>query len=112
MLVGAGLLARTVYNLQRADLGFPAEQLLLARVDFREAGDEEARRETMLRELVGQFQRVPGVKAVSFSQLGVFSGGESSTSIDVEGTCRKAATIMARRATSSDPATFRRLASP
>ncbi len=85
LLVGAGLLARTVYNLQRADLGFPAQQLLLARVDFREAGYEEARRETMLRELVGQFRRTPGVKAVSFSQLGVFSGGESSTSIDVEG---------------------------
>ena len=28
LLVGAGLLARTVYNLQRADLGFPAERLL------------------------------------------------------------------------------------
>ncbi len=37
LLVGAGLLARTVYNLQRADLGFPAERLLLVRVDLREA---------------------------------------------------------------------------
>ena len=38
LLVGAGLLARTVYNLQRADLGFPAERLLLVRVDLRETG--------------------------------------------------------------------------
>jgi len=85
LLVGAGLLARTVYNLQRADLGFPAERLALVRVDFREAGYEDARRERALHELVGQIQRIPGVQTASFSQLGVFSGGESFTTIEVEG---------------------------
>jgi predicted permease len=85
LLVGAGLLARTVYNLQRADLGFPAERVLLVRVDLRKAGVERARRSSLLRELVGQVQRIPGVQATSFSQLGVFSGGESSTTIEVEG---------------------------
>src|SRR6202035_4949498 len=38
LLVGAGLLVRTIYNLQRVDLGFPAQRLLLVRVDSREAG--------------------------------------------------------------------------
>lgn len=85
LLVGAGLLARTVWNLQRADLGFPAERLLLVRVDLREAGDLGARRDNLLRELLEHIQRTPGVRAVSFSQLGVFSGGESSASIEVEG---------------------------
>jgi len=85
LLVGAGLLARTVYNLQRADLGFPAERLLLVRVDLREAGSETTRRLGLLRELIGEIQRIPGVRATSFSQLGVFSGGESSGTIDVEG---------------------------
>ena len=85
LLVGAGLLARTVYNLQRADLGFPAERLLLVRVDLREAGYDAARRDRVLRELLGQIQRIPGVRAASFSQLGVFSGGESSATIEVEG---------------------------
>lgn len=84
-LVGAGLLARTVYNLQRADLGFRAERLLLVRVDMREAGYDMARREAMLRHLVGQFRQVPGVLAASFSQLGVFSGGNSSATVAVEG---------------------------
>ena len=32
LLVGAGLLARTVYNVQRVELGFAAERLLLVRV--------------------------------------------------------------------------------
>lgn len=85
LLVGAGLLMRTVYNLQRADLGFDAARLLLVRVDLREAGYESARRDTMLRELLGQIQQIPGVRAATFSQLGVFSGGESSATIDVEG---------------------------
>ena len=85
LLVGAGLLARTVYKLQRADLGFPAERLLLVRVNLREAGYEGARRDRLLRELVGEIGRIPGVQAASFSQLGVFSGGESSATIEVEG---------------------------
>ena len=39
----------------------------------------------VLGELLGEFQRIPGVRAASFSQLGVFSGGESSDTIEVEG---------------------------
>ena len=85
LLVGAGLLARTVYNLQHADLGFPTERLLLVRVDLREAGYDVGRRAALRRELLAEFQRLPGVRSVSFSQLGVFSGGESSATIDVEG---------------------------
>ena len=85
LLVGAGLLARTVYNLQRADLGFPAERLLLVRVDLRDAASDTARRNGLLSELRGEFQRIPGVRSASFSELGVFSGGESSDTIEVEG---------------------------
>jgi predicted permease len=85
LLVGAGLLTRTVYNLQRTDLGFSAERLLLVRVDLREAAQNTTRRDTLRRELLEQFQRTPGVRAASFSQLGVFSGGDSSSPMDVEG---------------------------
>jgi predicted permease len=85
LLVGAGLLARTVYNLQRADLGYPADRLLLVRVNLREAGYAGARRDNVLRLLTGEIGRIPGVRATSFSQLGVFSGGESSATIQVEG---------------------------
>jgi predicted permease len=85
LLVGAGLLARTVYNLQRADLGFTAEGVLLVRVDLRDPTYVAARRERVLRELTAEIQRIPGVRTVSHSKLGIFSGGESSTSIEVEG---------------------------
>jgi predicted permease len=85
LLVGAGLLVRTVYNLQRADLGFNPERLILARVDLREAGYEGTRRDGIIRTLQDQFQQTPGLPAASFSQLSIFSGGESFTSLDVDG---------------------------
>jgi predicted permease len=81
LLVGAGLLARTVYNLQHADLGFPTDNLLVVRVDVREG----AGRVGLLRELVEAIRHTPGVSAVSFSQLGMFTGGESLATIAVEG---------------------------
>jgi predicted permease len=85
LLVGAGLLVRTVYNLQHANLGWPTGRLLVVRVDIREAGGEGARRAGLLRELVQAIERTPGVNATSFSQLGVFTGGESLATIAVEG---------------------------
>jgi predicted permease len=84
LLVGAGLLARTLYNLQRVDLGYPANHLLLVRIDSREGYDQQ-RRDSLFRELLGQFQRTPAVRAASFSSLGVFSGGNTALQIEVEG---------------------------
>ena len=85
LLVGAGLFARTFYNLQHLDLGYPARHLLLVRTDLPEAAYGNARRGQLLRELPAEIQRIPGVQAASFSELGVFSGGESNSSIEVEG---------------------------
>lgn len=85
LLVGAGLMARTVYNLQNTDLGYRQERLLLMRVDLQEATREPARQDRLLRDLYSELQRIPGVRTVSFSQLGVFTGGESGTGIQVEG---------------------------
>jgi predicted permease len=86
LLVSAGLLTRTLYNLQHADLGYPTGHLLVARIDLhdeRTYGTEH--RSRLLAELLGLFQGVPGVRAVSFSGLGLFSGGESTSAIEVEG---------------------------
>jgi putative ABC transport system permease protein len=85
LLVCAGLLVRTIYNLQNVELGFPAERLLLVRVDSREAGYDAARSHSLFRELRGDFQRIPGVRSASFSSLGLFSGGNSVSGIEVEG---------------------------
>jgi hypothetical protein len=86
LLVGAGLLARTLYNLQHSHLGYPAPHLLLVRIDLHDAtAYGNARRGLLLRELLAELQRIPGVRAATLSELGLFSGGESTSTIEVEG---------------------------
>jgi predicted permease len=85
LLVCAGLLARTVYNLQNIELGYPTERLLMVGIDSRVAGYDSARSGILYRELLERIQRIPGVKAATFSHNGVFTGSNSSDEVQVEG---------------------------
>ena len=85
LLAGAGLLARTVYNLQHQQLGFPAERILLVGANSRVAGYNSARSEILFRDLLAQIRRIPGVEAASFSHNGLFSGANSNDDVEVEG---------------------------
>ncbi len=85
LLAAAGLLARTVYNLQHVQLGYPAAHLLLVHVDSGTAGYDSAQSAVLFSRLLEEIRRMPGVKAASFSSNGVFSGSNSSDSIEVEG---------------------------
>ncbi len=85
LLVGAGLMAQTVYNLQATDLGFRAGRLLLMRVDLQDVAGEAPRQQQVLTQLRDALQAIPGVNRVSFSRLGVFTGGFSNTGVEVEG---------------------------
>ena len=58
LLVGAGLLVRTLYNLQRIDLGYPAERLLLVGSIPARAGTT-VRRDALFRELLEQSSGSP-----------------------------------------------------
>lgn len=84
LLVGAGLLVQTVFNLHRPDLGFRAERLILASVDLSEVATDITRRDRLLRDVHARIQQLPGVEAASFSQLGLFSGGMSTATIAVD----------------------------
>jgi predicted permease len=85
LLVGAGLLARTVYNLKTADLGFGSRRLALVRVDLREKATDAAHAHRMTREMLTDIQRIPGVRSATFSHLGLFSGGNSAETVEFEG---------------------------
>lgn len=85
LVAGAGLLARTVHNLQHADLGLLTDGLVVVRVDFRSAAYDSPAREAALLRLLGEVRAIPGVREASFSQLGLFTGGESANAIEVEG---------------------------
>lgn len=85
LLMGAGLLIRTLENLQHAQLGYASDHLLVVRVDAQDAGYELKRREPVFEELLEDFRHIPGVKAASFSENGLFSGSDSGDQIEVEG---------------------------
>ena len=85
LLVGAGLLVQTVYNLQHMDLGFSSERMMLLRVDVRPIAPDATRRPRVTSDLVAALQRIPGVDAVTYSSLGLFQGGNSYDFLEVEG---------------------------
>ena len=85
LLVGAGLLARTAYNVQRIDLGLKVDNLLIARVDLSATIDDPTQRDTMRQALLERIGQAPGVRGATFSQLGLFTGAFSSRTIEVEG---------------------------
>jgi len=85
VLMAAGLLVRSLRNLQEADLGYSRERLLLARVDVLESGYKGAAIQNMTRELLARLATLPGVRSVTCSSNGLFSGDESSDAILIDG---------------------------
>lgn len=85
LLVGAGLFARSLYNLRAVDPGFATERLLAFSVDPSLNGYDQTRvRETFLRieqELAG----LPGVKAVSAAREPIVANAEWRSTVKVDG---------------------------
>jgi putative ABC transport system permease protein len=85
LLVGAGLFARTLGNLSAADLGYSRDHLLIVRVEPVSAGYAGGARAAVYRQLLESFRSIPGTKAVTLSENGLFSGTESADRVTVEG---------------------------
>jgi len=76
LLIGAGLFARTLQNLQNVDPGFRREGVLLADADGKREGYRDARLGEFYRQLLEEVQRVPGVISASFSDHTPLSGAQ------------------------------------
>jgi predicted permease len=85
LLVGAGLFTRTLANLSAADLGYSRDHLLVVRVEPVSAGYAGAERAAVYRRLLESLRGIPGTRAVTLSDNGLFSGSESGDRITVEG---------------------------
>jgi len=85
LLIGAGWFIRTLRNLENVNPGYPREKLVLVGVDFLSAGYSGERLPPVYSELRDRLAGVPGVRAVTYSQNGLFSGSESGDRITVEG---------------------------
>jgi predicted permease len=85
VLFAAGLLVRSLRNLQTSDTGYRHEHLLLMGLDPVASGYDVPRTMGLGHEILDKFSVVPGVRAVTFSENGLFSGTESGDNIIVPG---------------------------
>ena len=90
LLVGVGLLVRSARELLRADLGLDRDRLLIAHVAAGRSQYAGARLQAFREQMSQAAGRVPGVVATSYSQEGLFSGGESLGHVDIPGVVTKA----------------------
>jgi len=91
LLVGAALLVRSLRGVEAAATGLDRDHLLIVDVDANGGGHTGERLYPYARELSDRLQAIAGVKAVSYSENGIFSGTESASNIGVPGfTARQA----------------------
>ncbi|MEO6209493.1 MAG: ABC transporter permease [Gemmatimonadaceae bacterium] len=85
LLVGTGMLVRSMQRMQSTDIGVARHELLLVEVDAQRSGYTGARLFGIMRELLARAGQIPGVASASLSENGIFSGTESGTNVRVEG---------------------------
>ncbi len=69
LITGAGLLLRSVSNIQRIDPGFDMENLLVFQLNARNGGYEDERKLDLYQRSVAAVRQVPGVKLVASSDM-------------------------------------------
>jgi len=85
LLMGSGLLVRSVQRLLHVDLGLDRDHMLVAHVAATRTKYAGPRLAALRRELVARASEVPGVEAASYSLDGLLSGGQSAGHVDVSG---------------------------
>ena len=85
LLVGAGLLGRSLQRALATDLGFQPRGLVLASVNPGLQRYDEARAGNLLRELPRRIAASPGVRGASWMSLVPLSGGESVETFAIPG---------------------------
>jgi len=85
LVIGAAMLVRSLRNVQAVDVGLDRDHLVLVDVDIGSRGYSGDRLANLVHALRDRLASVPGVAAVTFSENGIFSGTESSTTIEVPG---------------------------
>jgi predicted permease len=83
LLIGAGLLVRTLINLQRVETGFNEQNLLLFYADPSLLGYKDDRLKDLYQRLFVRLEAVPGVRAVTFSRVPLLSQGSTNGTFDL-----------------------------
>ncbi|MGB6429537.1 MAG: ABC transporter permease [Candidatus Acidiferrales bacterium] len=83
VLVGAGLLVRTLQNLRDIDPGFDISNVLNFSIDPTLVGYKGTQVDALYRNLQGRLGSIPGVTSVSYSSGTLLSGGLMATSFHI-----------------------------
>ncbi len=86
VLVGAGLLVRTLQNLRSIDVGFDSHNLVIFGINPSLAGYKDAQIDSFYRDLQGRLAETPGVRSASYSMLPLLSGNLMITGFHWPGT--------------------------
>ena len=86
VLVGAGLLVRTLANLRSIDVGFDSHNILIFGIDPTLIGYKGPQVDSFYRDLQGRLAETPGVKSASYSMMPLLSNGLMVTSFHWPGT--------------------------
>jgi predicted permease len=85
LVIGAAMLVRSLRNVQETDVGMDRDHLVIIDLDVGSRGYQGDRLASLIHTLRDRLASVPGVAAVTFSENGIFSGTESSTTLEVPG---------------------------
>ena len=85
LLVGAGLLIGTMRNLVTMDPGFTADGVLIAQVNMRRTGMEDAQTAVAQAQILERLRGLPGVSAASTSDLTPVGRARWNSALVVEG---------------------------
>jgi len=85
VLIGAGLLVRTLENLRNINPGFDTRNVLVFDVDPTLLGYKRAQIKNLYSELRDRFVALPGVTSVTYSSDALLNGGRWSETVHVEG---------------------------
>jgi predicted permease len=85
VLFAAGLLVRSLSNLKNVDLGYDRDHILMARADPVAAGYKPSQLVPYEQEMTARLSALPGVRSVTASENGLFSGTESADGMKIEG---------------------------
>jgi predicted permease len=92
MLVAAGLFVRTLSNLQSIQLGFNRENVLLFRMNARQAGHRDPEIITFYSDLQKRFRAIPGVRSATASHSPLLGEGTWAGYVVPVGQPRKVST--------------------
>jgi len=76
LLVGAGVFLRTLHNLQRVNLGFNQENLLVFRLHPEQGGYKDERLAQFYQQLFARLDNLPGVRSATFGRNQLIARGE------------------------------------